>query len=344
MTVTRETAGGDHVAREGGSSPTNAGERFGALVDRLSRASVEKHFDAYADVDWDSPEMRIDASDPRWELEDFDPIAQTGWYRGQPADARARIGLHRIAATMRTGWEFENVLQRGLLSYAFWLGNGRPEFRYLHHEVAEESHHSMMFQEFVNRAGLPVRGMPRRMKLAAELFVLPLARLSPPLFFFFVLGGEDPIDHVQRRRLRAGIAHPLLERIMRIHVTEEARHLSFARHFLEKELPRLPRARRALLSVAVPTLLATMVRLMLAPPADFARVNRIPVEVVRVAKRSAQHRELMADSVAKIRRLCDDTGLLNPVARAVWRAAGIWDGPGTRGHSSPQQIPAGRQS
>ncbi|MGH8980790.1 MAG: AurF N-oxygenase family protein [Acidimicrobiales bacterium] len=294
-----------------------------ALVERLSRQSVDKHFDAYADIDWDAPELAIDPTDPRWELVDFDPVANTSWYHDQPSDVRARLGLHRIAMTMRTGWEFENVLQRGLLSHAYWLGNGMPEFRYVHHEVVEESQHTMMFQEFVNRTGLPVRGLPPRIKLAAELFVVPLARLDPPLFFFFVLGGEDPIDHVQRRRLRAGIAHPLLERIIRIHVTEEARHLSFARHYLREELGRLPRARRALLSIAVPALLGVMTRLMLAPPPGFAHRNSIPKAVVREAKRSNEHRALRSDSVAKIRRLCTESGLMNPFARLVWRAAGL---------------------
>ena len=67
-----------------------------------------------------------------------------------------------------------------------------------------------------------------------------LGRRFPELFFIFVLGGEDPIDHVQRETLRSERElHPLLERIMRIHVTEEARHLSFARHYLKREVPKL---------------------------------------------------------------------------------------------------------
>lgn len=312
-------------------------DAFRAIVERLSRQSVEKHFDAYADVDWDAPGMDIDATDPRWQLVDFDPLAHTGWYRNQPPEVRARLGIHRVAMTMRTGWEFENLLQRGLLSYVFWLPNRRPEFRYAHHEVVEESHHTMMFQEFVNRVvartGLPVRGMPRRMKVAAEFLVLPLARINPALFFFFVLGGEDPIDHVQRRRLRSGIAHPLLERIIRIHVTEEARHLSFARHTLQRMVPTLPKWRRATLSVTVPLVLGVMVRLMLDTPRAFAREHAIPASVVREAARSAAHRELRADSVRKIRRLCATTGLMNPASRALWRIVGLW-GP-TEGTAAP---------
>src|SRR5437773_4695796 len=36
------------------------------LLRRLSHQSVVKHFDAYADIDWDAADYRIDPEDPRW--------------------------------------------------------------------------------------------------------------------------------------------------------------------------------------------------------------------------------------------------------------------------------------
>ena len=69
-----------------------------ALAARLSRMSVDKHTDAYADIAWDSPDHAIDAADPRWELGADDPIGASDWYRGLPAERRARLGLHVVAA------------------------------------------------------------------------------------------------------------------------------------------------------------------------------------------------------------------------------------------------------
>ena len=40
------------------------------------------------------------------------------------------------------------------------MPNGSAELRYLYHEVIEEAQHSLMFQEFVNRTGLDVDGLP----------------------------------------------------------------------------------------------------------------------------------------------------------------------------------------
>ncbi len=297
---------------------------FTSMVARLSRQSVDKHFDAFADVDWESPEMAISPEDPRFVLWSSDPLAATDWYRSQSPQVRSRVALHRVAAAMRIGWEFENVLQRGLLEYAFWLPNKRPEFRYIHHEIAEESQHTMMFQEVIDRSDLDVRGMPLAVKLASRPVVW-LSRLFPALFFLFVLAGEDPVDHLQRQQLRSGDTHPVIERIMRIHVTEEARHISFARQYLKRTVPRLGLVRRTILGSTAPFLFGTMSRLMCFPPGSLVRSYGVPRSQLRRELRSGAGRQLLRDSVAKPRKLCAELGLINPVERCGWRLMGIWD-------------------
>ncbi len=317
----------DVLDQEAGEDAADS-DGFRTMLDRLSRLSVDRHFEAYTDVAWDSSDMALVPDDPRLDLPGHDPLGASEWYRSQPAAVRARIGLYRYAAFMKVGWHFENLLQRGLLRYAFTLPNGAPEFRYLHHEIIEESQHTLMFQEFTNRSRLPVRGMPRSLRVLAELTIVPLSRWFPSMFFVFVLGGEDPIDHLQRRQLEDGaVRHPLVERIMRIHVTEEARHLSFARHHLRHDVPALGFVRRHLLAAVAPIVLGIMSRLMLRPPADLVRNNRIPRSVVRQAFGSLEGSQLLKDSVAKTRRLWVELGLVNPASKLLWKAAGIWDEP-----------------
>src|SRR2546428_9383600 len=129
------------------------------LLRRLSHQSVVKHFDAYADIDWDADEYRIDPEDPRWELGSDDVLGATAWYRAQPQAARARLGLHLVATKMKVGTQFENVLQRGLLQFAWTLPHRAPDVRYAYHAVSDEGHRSLMFQEFVNRTGFEVAGL-----------------------------------------------------------------------------------------------------------------------------------------------------------------------------------------
>ena len=63
-----------------------------------------------------------------------------------------------MAANLRIGWEFENLLQQGLLNHAWRMRNTNASFRYLHTEV-EESQHTLMFYEFVRRHAPHVLGM-----------------------------------------------------------------------------------------------------------------------------------------------------------------------------------------
>jgi hypothetical protein len=229
---------------------------------------------------------------------------------------------------MKAGLQFENILERGLLEYAFALPDRSPEFRYAYHEVIEESQHSLMFQEFVNRSGLEAPGLTWDLKMGSRA-VVQMARRFPAMFFVFVLGGEDPIDHVQRRTLRSGRElHPLLERIMRIHVTEEARHLSFARQYLRHHVPLLPAWRRRALAVQAPVVLATMASVMMRPPRHIVREYDIPAAAIRQAYgRGTPSRQQVRDSLGKVRDLLVQLRLVTPASKRLWRTFDIWDEP-----------------
>jgi hypothetical protein len=298
-------------------------ESYEQLVQRLSVQSVRKHYDAYEDVDWDAPEMQIHKDDPRFEMLD-DSLAQTAWYRAQPAAIRAEIGLTGIANAMKMGVVFESVLKRGLLEHAFSLPNRSPEFRYVYHEVIEEAQHSLMFQEFINRSGQDPRGLPPLLALGTRL-VVRLGRAFPALFFFFVLGGEEPIDYAQKQALRnKRDLHPLVRRVMQIHVTEEARHLCFARNYLERNVPKLGWFARLRLAVSIPFILGEMARMMLQPSKSMIRRFAIPRAVVREAyTNNPEHKRRVRASLSGVARLCIDLGLVTPPAVWLWKALGL---------------------
>jgi hypothetical protein len=297
---------------------------YNRLLGRLSDQSVRKHFDAYADVPWDDPELAIDPDDRRWELPEWDELGSTGWYRSRVAAKRRRIGLHLIAGRMKVGWQFENVLQRGLLTFVEALPNHSPEFRYAHHEVIEESQHSLMFQEFVDRTGLDIPVFPRWMRLGNRP-VISAASWFPEMFFLHVLGGEEPIDYVQRKVLRDHTdLHPLVRRLTQIHIIEEARHVCFARQYLSRRVPGLDRVRKAALRLQAPFVLFGMAAQMLRPLPDLISAYDIPRAVIRNAYHyNPRHRRLIVDSLAKVRALCEQLEILTPRMLPIWRRLGI---------------------
>ena len=220
------------------------------MLTTLSEGSVRRNFNPYTDIDWDSPEFAVIDNDERWILPGTDPFGRHPWYQSQTIERQIEIGMWRQANVAKVGLHFESILIRGLMEYAFWTPNGSPEYRYCLHEAVEECNHTMMFQEMVNRIGVDVPGMPRLLKWIQPVIPLVAGPLPIP-FWFGILAGEEPIDHTQKNVLREGkTLHPIMERVMAIHVAEEARHISFAHEYLRKRRS-APAMAQAVLVVAL---------------------------------------------------------------------------------------------
>ncbi|MET9934299.1 MULTISPECIES: diiron oxygenase [unclassified Streptomyces] len=310
-------------------------ESYHERLRTLSEASVHIHFDAFTDIDWDNPDFAIDPKDPRWVLPAADPLGGHPWYQEQPLEVRTKIGLWRYANIVKVGMQFENVLIRGVMDYLFSLPNQNPEFRYLTHEATEECHHTQMFQEFVNRAGADVPGGRRSFRVVSRF--LPLAgSLVPESFFTGVLAGEEPIDHLQKAILRGGEdIHPLMRRLMQIHVAEEARHISFAHEFLRVKVPGYGKFRRGALSVAFPVIMRVLGDVIVVPDRKTAEKIGVPHWVIKdIFWKSPDGEKMLRDLFSDVRMLAEDIGLMNRASRKVWRALRI-DGRPSRFRGEP---------
>jgi len=311
--------------------------RYVEMLSTLSEGSVRRNFNPYKDIEWDTPEFAVKADDRRWILPGSDPIGAHPWYQAQPVERQIEIGMWRQANVAKVGEQFENILIRGLMEYSFWVPNGSPEYRYCLHESIEECNHNLMFQEMVNRIGMDVPGMPRLLKWLQPFIPLTAGPLPIP-FFFGILAGEEPIDHTQKNVLREGKAlHPIMERVMAIHVAEEARHMSFAHEYLHKRVPTLRSHQRLLLSLFVPLTMRILCSAIIVPPRAFWKEFDIPRSVRKeLFFRSPESRKMLRDMFGDVRMLCHDTGLMNPIAKLMWRICKI-DGPPSRYRSEPQR-------
>ncbi|QWC85292.1 diiron oxygenase [Nocardioidaceae bacterium] len=337
MTVTSEIRTIDQHER---ASHADRRAAFDTRLATLSQGSVDMHFDAFKDIAWDDPSYAVDPTDPRWILPAADPLGGSDWYRSLSRERQIEIGLYRQANIVKVGLQFEQILISGLMNYAFTRPNGSPEFRYATHEATEECHHTQMFQEFVNRTGLPVQGGSPWFRGSGPFLSLA-ARYLPFGFFFGVLAGEEPIDHMQKQMLRQGeMQHPLLRRIMQIHIAEEARHIGFAHEYLSYRAPLLNRPQRALLSIMIPVVMRVLCDEILVPNKQMRRDLGIPKKVVKdLYWKSPEGEKFLRDLFGDVRMLTEETGLMNRAARRVWRALGI-DGPASRFRSEPASAAA----
>lgn len=294
------------------------------MLTTLSEGSVRRNFNPYTDIDWDSPEFKVVEDDERWILPATDPIGKHPWYQSQPKERQIEIGMWRQANVAKVGLHFESILIRGLMEYAFWTPNGSPEYRYCLHEAVEECNHTMMFQEMVNRIGADVPGMPRLLKWIQPVIPLVAGPLPIP-FWFGILAGEEPIDHTQKNVLREGkTLHPIMERVMAIHVAEEARHISFAHEYLRKRVPDLPRRKRFWLSLYVPVVMRVLCSAIIVPPRAFWKEFNIPRSVRKeIFFKSPESRQMLRDMFGDVRMLAHDTGLMTPLAKLIGRMCRI---------------------
>lgn len=299
-------------------------DEYRQLLQTLSEGSVNRHFDPYADIDWDSPDFQIDPDDPRWVLSPtYDPLGAHPWYQAQPLEKKVAIGLWRQANGAKVGLEFESVLIRGMQQYVMTLPNNSPEFRYCMHEMTEECNHIQMFQELVNRTGADVPGMSWIYKVTSPFW--GLAAVVPSLFFIGVLAGEEPIDHHQKNVVRDGEAMPpVLRRIMEIHISEEARHISFAHQFLREHVKEQSAIGRLGTSIAYPLIMRWLASAITVPPPEMAKRFDIPDWVMKEAFwESERSQEILADYFGDVRMLADELQLRNPISNLLWKLCGI---------------------
>lgn len=311
-------------------------QEYAAKLMLLSEGSVNRHFDPFEDIDWDDPDFDASVKPERWILPaSGDTLGRHPWYLALPQERRIEIGKYRQANVAKVGLQFESILISGMVNHTFSLPNGSPEFRYCTHEMSEELNHTQMFQEMVNRIGADVPGMGPLVRQFRHIAV-PVAVLFPNLFFMAVLAGEEPIDHIQKAVLRSGEdVHPIMRGVMAIHVAEEARHISFAHEFLKHHVPESNPFNKLVLSAAMPLVMWILGRAIVKPPKSFFDEFDIPESVRKeLFFGSKEARQVFSDYFIDVRALAKEIGLMNPIAKGVWKLLRI-DGPSSRYRSEP---------
>ncbi|UDY22191.1 AurF N-oxygenase family protein [Nocardioides sp. Kera G14] len=298
----------------------------------LSQASVDQHFDAFKDIDWEA--LSLEPHDERWILTDADEIGHHPWYKTLPKQRQIEIGMYRWAQVAKVGLQFEQLLIGGVVNHLMWAKNGNPEFRYATHEITEECHHTQMFQEFVNRVNPDVSGAPTLFKMLVPLLASAGAWF-PEAFFVGILAGEEPIDHLQKGAMRAGGSHPMANRIMQIHIAEEARHIGFAHQYLEQHIPELDPVRKQVLAALFPIIMGLLCDVIMVPSRRARHDMGIPDEVAKeIWWDSAESSKLRRDMFSDVRMLADELGLRHAVTKPLWRLMGI-DGKPARFRGEP---------
>ncbi|MGV0852101.1 AurF N-oxygenase family protein [Mycolicibacterium phlei] len=286
-----------------------------SFAERLLNGSVKRSYAPVVDIDWDAP------LDPD---KFFLPPKVVSLYGTPLWDAMTReqqieLSRQELVNTLSAGIWFENILNQALLRKMMHQDPTTGAVHYELTELGDETRHMVMFGKAIARVGAkPV--WPRwyqRVIINALPFVFQGAAL-----WVAALIGEEIFDSLQRQMMDDDELQPLVQRLMRIHVTEEARHIQFARDGLRRRVPAMRRLPKFVLA-NVNGLGGYFFRFLFTNRVQYQRVG-LDARAARRTARSSPHRHrTQIDGFAPLAAFLDEVGLLGPIARWMWRRSGF---------------------
>ena len=288
---------------------------------RLLRASARRSYDPDVDIDW--------TADPDPELWWMQPertsLFGTDLWDGLSPQQQRELVKHETASIVHMGWWFEVLLMQGLLKEVYAGDPRDPRVQFLLTEIGDECRHSTMFGRAMETAGAPSYGPPLLVRRLAGVggFVL-----RGPTLYAGALLVEETLDRWQRESMHDERLQPLTRMVNRIHVTEEARHVTFARDELARAMPRLSRAERRWHQLITAQNAYVAMRCLVNPQV-YASVGLDPSEARKVAMHNPQYRATIAWMGEKVMPFLTEHGLVSDRDRKIWRGSFLLKEPST---------------
>jgi len=292
-----------------GMTTDRAMPRTAARSRQLVAASERTTLDPFREIDWTQP---ID--DSAFHLPpELLPLYGTAPWDAMSEAERIAYSRHETAALCGAGIWFENVLMQVVLRHLAEMPVTDPSHRYLLVEVADECRHSMMFGEYIRRAGTP----------AYRPTVSPhsLSDNDGPghrtVSYLLILAVEELLDYTNRATMRDDRVHPISRSIARLHVLEEARHVSFAKTYLAEVVPTLSESDRRLVADAAPALVAVVADLSVDP----AVYEHLGIAGgYDAARANPHHQAVVVAGLAKLTSFLTEIGVIDDEHRPAWSA------------------------
>ena len=297
------------------ASVTPTGPTREEFSERLLKGSVKKSYAPVVDIDWDAP------LDP----DKFYLPPRTVSLYGTPIwdkmsrTQRIELSRQEFVNTLSAGIWFENILNQALLRD---LMHKDPTARATHYaltELGDETRHMVMFGTAIERVG----AKPVRPRLYQRMIInaLPLA-FKGSVLWVAALIGEEIFDSLQRQMMDDPELQPMVQRVMRIHVTEEARHIQFARDGLRRRVPDISWISR-LWVANLNGVGGLFFRYLFTNPVPYRRIGLDAREARRVARRSPHRHEVQVAGFAPLAAFLEEVGLMGPIARRLWKRTGF---------------------
>jgi hypothetical protein len=280
-------------------------------AERLLKSSAAKFYDPDVDVDWSAEPVPGMYYQPEHRLS----LYGTPLWEQLSAEQRVELSRHEAASVASNGIWFEVILMRMLLKEVYQGDPRSNHVQYALTEIADECRHSTMFGKAIAHLGLPAYGPRRRLHKMGGL--LPVIGYGPALYGS-VLIVEEILDRLQREAMADESVQPMIRMINRIHVLEEARHVTFARQEVVSGMGTLSRVELAYQQWLV-AMVGFQVTHTLINPQVYAAVGLDPDSTWRIAMRNPHYRATIRWAGGRIMAFLGEAGLVGPPGMRFWR-------------------------
>jgi hypothetical protein len=230
-------------------------------------------------------------------------------------EQRVDLSRHESGSIASVGLWFEMILMQMLVRELYDRDPRAERTQYALTEVGDECRHSVMFGMAIARCGVPAYGTTPQVHRLGRGFKAVASGASA---YASILVAEEILDRWQRETMRDERVQPLTRMVSRIHVLEEARHMTFAREELARTVRTLSRRQLAWHRM-VTAQTAFLVARTLVHPDVYANVGLDPVEARRAASANPAYRRTLAWMGERVVAFLDEQGLIGPAERPVWK-------------------------
>ncbi|MGH3873995.1 MAG: AurF N-oxygenase family protein [Pseudonocardiaceae bacterium] len=282
---------------------------------RLLRTSAKHSYDPAVEIDWDAP-----LAPDRYFIDPCrSSLYGTALWDRMSEEQRIELTKHEMASLYCMGIWFETILMQMLVRHVYDRPKGSAHARYAWTEIADECRHSVMFSRAAEKFGGPQYGPGR--------FVHHLGRLlktisNGTLTFSAAIYVEEILDVFQREQMADESLQPIVQKVSRIHVIEEARHIRYAREETLRQWPRLGPLGRAY-SRFILALAVYFSTTRLIDPRVYAAVGLDVDEAVAAAAANPHWRKTKQFAAHKVITFLNEVGLIAGPGKLLWRKAGV---------------------
>jgi hypothetical protein len=284
-----------------------------ATAQRLLRSSLEHSYEPNLDIDWDAPLVEGLYGMPAHRVS----LYGTEMWDQLTEEQRITLSIHEVCSIARVGLWFEIILMQMLLRYSYDRDPRSLHVQYALTEVADECRHSIMFARMTERYGVPDYAPRWDAHLGGRLFKTIAAG---PAMFAGTLVAEEITDQLQREGMKDDTVQPLTRMVSKIHVTEEARHVRYAREELARIMPKTNAVQREAgrwLTAASAHQIATN----LIHPDVYKSVGLDPKQARKVARANPHHQDTIRWTARKLIPFLREQGMIGGPSEVLWRKA-----------------------